>query len=520
MMFAIPLRPFFSSGLLVCCTMGLFAQDGSLDLSFGTDGSVSYDIGSGTFDLGEALTIQTDGRILVAGTTSQPTVDLAVLRLNTDGTLDPTFSMDGIITMDLGQPRSIVVRPDGVILVSGYGYIPDSSMVMAAFLPNGASDPSFGTNGVVHIAAPGQSFGEIEASVVQPDGSLVVTGSAFDGSSMNLLVARFLTDGSPDPTFDGDGFRLIDLGGNEHGRAVDLLPDGRIIIAGDKAISEQSMLVVRLNVDGSYDTTFDLDGWTAVSGPVNVDLDATDLALQDDGKILLGGTAYLDAIPDIDPVLVRLAPDGGLDPGFGNAGMYLPGGSPLGPVTGLAYLPDARIIWAANYDQGDTSAMTLTRLESNGFPDSSFGNNGMVVQMDYAVVDDGVRALELQQDGRIVLAGSTGQGGAFPDFAVSRYLNGLSVGQHERAPDQFGMLVYPGPVESTAWLRYELQNAEDLSVRAFDRGGCVVRSFFMHAWRAPGQHTEPIDLTGLASGAYVIKVSGYDWEQSTTVIKH
>jgi uncharacterized delta-60 repeat protein len=204
---------------------------GALDATFGTGGIATADFAGDDFGLAAAL--QRNGRIVIAGT-SRPTLsnDPAtgiVARLRANGVLDPDFDGDGRKTLPgMTTASAVVVQPDRKILVAGYP--PDHAEMMVMRLnPDGTPDPTLGGDGTATI-----DFGDQDdfcnAMALQPDGKIVLAGYAAGGI---VAVARLNSDGSPDGTFSTDGRATIDFGDVTFGNAVALQKNGRIVVAGD-----------------------------------------------------------------------------------------------------------------------------------------------------------------------------------------------------------------------------------------------------------------------------------------------
>ncbi|MBK6551856.1 MAG: hypothetical protein IPG11_15835 [Flavobacteriales bacterium] len=214
-----------------------FNTDGTLDNSFSVDGKVTTDFG--TDDQGHSVAIQPDGKIVVAGYSgSGSSYDYAVVRYNMDGTLDNSFSVDGKVTTDFGADRdygrSMALQPDGKIIVAGASY--NGSVyhfALARYNTDGSLDNSFSVDGKVTT-----DFGTAgdygESIAIQPDGRIVVCGYASYGTNnSDFAVARYNSDGTLDNSFSVDGKVTTDFGpATDDGRSVTIQPDGKILVAG------------------------------------------------------------------------------------------------------------------------------------------------------------------------------------------------------------------------------------------------------------------------------------------------
>src|SRR5262245_16776323 len=205
------------------------AVDGDLDPTFGTDGKVLTDFDHST-DVANAVALQTDGKLVVVGTTyinnDFSGEDFAVARYNPDGTLDKTFGIGGKVQTDFpglaAVASSVVVQPDGKIVVAG-GAFPlftfAGDFKVARYNPDGLLDTSFGDNGIVTTTFPEGSYAFDVA--LQSDGKIIAAGTVFvdfnpgESSDTDFALARYNPDGTPDATFGNDGQISTDFFGLE-----------------------------------------------------------------------------------------------------------------------------------------------------------------------------------------------------------------------------------------------------------------------------------------------------------------
>jgi len=268
-----------------------YLTNGGLDPGFGTDGIALHDLGFD--DSGEAVKVQPDGRLVVAAYGYDFNLNQSVfgaVRLLANGALDTTFSGDGLaeavfVGSDLAQPNALALQPDGNIVVAGSASFGGSNQVaLARFQTNGTLDATFGSGGVVTT-----SLGETNASAadvaVQADGRIVVAGSASFGFDGWLLASRYQTNGTLDTSFDGDGLVWAT---NANAAAIVLQADGKMVMAGDAG---NDTGLFRFNPDGSPDTGFGTGGRVQTALSVAVD-SARGVALQADGKIVVAGSLF------------------------------------------------------------------------------------------------------------------------------------------------------------------------------------------------------------------------------------
>ena len=214
------------------------ATPGALDPSFGSGGKVTTPFGT-SYDFGQAVEIQADGKIVAGGYASNGmNYDFALARYNPNGSLDRTFSSDGKVVTPFGSSSdailTIAIRPDGKILAAGSTYNgANSDFALARYTANGALDPSFGSGGKVRtdIASRNQAIFGI---ALQPDGKIVVAGySEGATTSEDFVVARYKPDGALDTSFGSGGY-VVTVFNADYDDAYDLLlqPDGKIVAVG------------------------------------------------------------------------------------------------------------------------------------------------------------------------------------------------------------------------------------------------------------------------------------------------
>ena len=261
-----------------------WAADGDLDTTFSGDGILTTAIGAGN-DAASSVVLQSDGKIVVAGYSyNGSNYDIAVVRYNTDGSLDTTFSGDGILTTTIGSrddyAESVVVQSDGKIVVAGfYNNGSGNLLTVVRYTDTGSLDTSFSGDGkqVTSDATRGYSV------VLQGD-KIVVAGYSYNGSNNDIAVVRYNTDGSLDTSFSGDGTVTTAIaisGGHDEANSVVVQGDGKIVVAGYSYNgSNYDLAVVKYNTDGSLDTSFSGDGQVTTAIGLGEDL-ARSVMLQD-----------------------------------------------------------------------------------------------------------------------------------------------------------------------------------------------------------------------------------------------
>jgi len=334
----------------------VWAADGDLDTSFDTDGIQTTSIGS-VQDIAYSVAIQSDGKIVAAGYSHNGSNnDFAVVRYSTDGSLDTTFGTAGKVITAIGSGTDVanyvVVQSDGKIVAAGYSHNGSNvDFAVVRYNTDGSLDTSFGTGGKVTTAV-GSSNDTGRSVVMQSDGKIIVVGSSENLTDTDFAVVRYNTNGSLDTTFSGDGKVTTAIGsGNDGANSVVLQSDGKIVVAGVSFETFEVFAVVRYTSTGSEDATFSGDGKVTTAVGSSQD-QARSVVLQSDGKIVAAG--FSDNGSNYDFAVVRYNSDGSLDTTFSGDGIVttaVGAGSDYG--YSVAMQSDGKIV-AAGYSYSGT----------------------------------------------------------------------------------------------------------------------------------------------------------------------
>ena len=356
--------------------LGLRA-DGLPDATFGSEGTKVLSVGPGD-DQAQGVAVLANGRVVLAGRSGTGTdrTDAAVVRLMPDGQADPSFGKAGTVLLDFGgtldQAAAVVALPDGSLLVAGESATgTGADFALARLKVDGTLDAAFGNAGKA-IVSFGSGADRAHALAVQPDGAILAVGETLDSGLSRLAVLRLRSDGSPDTSFGIGGKSIVPSTANASGVAIAVQPDGRIVLAGsiDDGVNA-NFLVVRLTAAGLLDTTFGNNGVVNVS-PGSGDDHATSLALQPDGKIVVAGDSARGT--DTDFSIVRLNSNGTLDTSFSGDGKALITVSPgVDVARAVALQPDGDIVIAGDATVGTQRDVAVVRLTPSGEQDRSYG---------------------------------------------------------------------------------------------------------------------------------------------------
>jgi uncharacterized delta-60 repeat protein len=399
------------------------AAEGDLDTNFDSDGKVTTAIGGSNHRV-RSVAIQSDGKIVAAGEGFGSLWDFALARYNTDGTLDTSFDSDGKVTTVFGASNdrvySVAIQSDGKIVVAGVSYTGSSNdFALVRYNTDGSLDTSFDSDGKVTTDFGGgndQAF----SVAIQSDGKIVAAGNSRNGN-WDFALARYNTDGSLDTSFDSGGKVTTDFGGgNDRAYSVAIQSDGKIVAAGYSSNgSNNDFALARYNTDGTLDTNFDSGGKVTTDFGGGNDY-AFSVAIQSDGKIVAAGRGSNGGD---DFALVRYNTDGTLDTNFDSGGKVTTDfGGDDDQAYSVAIQSDGKIVVAGLSYTGSNNGFALVRYNTDGTLDTSFDSDGKVTTA-IGGTNDRAYSVAIQSDGKIVAAGYSFSG-ISQDFALVRYLGG------------------------------------------------------------------------------------------------
>jgi len=390
------------------------------------------------------VAVQPDGKIIVVASAGlEQRQDIALVRYNVDGSPDTEFGAQGLVRTDFfgdgDAGRAVALQPDGKIVVlartirptdSSDGTGDQTSFALVRYLPDGRLDESFASDGKTSADV---QFGPLSSVALAPDGRIVVAG---DAGFARLGMARFETDGTLDPTFDGDGIALPAGGPNSAdfaGRGLEVQPDGKILFGGygcELTKCQRGPWLSRFNLDGSVDPSFVFRGVGFSTGYVTLTT-PDDFELLPDGKLLLKGG---------NPNLTRLLADGRVDPTFGcNGGA---GFDERFYPRAFGVERDGGVVLAGSTGGTGDSDFALLRRSPTGAPDVAFGD-GKPVSTDFGG-SDVAEDVAIAPDERIVVVGSSGATPTASRVVVARYRSGeVHAGGLDCSPPSIRVLGIP-----------------------------------------------------------------------------
>ncbi|HEX9961330.1 MAG TPA: FG-GAP-like repeat-containing protein, partial [Pyrinomonadaceae bacterium] len=376
---------------------------------FNPDGSLDASARFNTTAVGgvRAVAEQPDGKIIIGGNFTRvggiPRNNLA--RFNADGSLDESFGTSSVSSAG-GQINSIVLQPDGKILIAGFNIAVGNSFgaSVTRLNPDGTPDASF-------VQAEIPTGRGANAVALQPDGKIIVIWGYEDPNrNMTGGVVRLNADGSLDASFNSGVPGLLF-------NSVAVQPDGKILIAGPFSfgfINSQTGSIffngiVRLNSDGSRDTAFNPATTSDFEHGRGTQVFA--LALQPDGKILVGGSIFTSG--RLTPTgVVRLQSNGALDSTFDSGSIS--GAADFARVEDILTLPDGKILIGGLFSNiGANARANVARLNADGSLDNSLN----------AATDAAVYDVAVQNNGKILLGGDFETVNGIARTSLARLLN-------------------------------------------------------------------------------------------------
>lgn len=512
--------------VLVCIMSGngaTFAQTaGELDFSFNGNGYVRIDF-NGNTDVINDIAVQPDQKIVAAGVafTESWNVEVKIIRLLPDGTLDPDFGTGGIVTYTppvMGyfeaHAMALTIKDDGKILVAG-GVLNSMSIFDILLIQldiNGNFDSNFGTNGI-SVVSVSNANDMAQDVIVNDDGKILVAGTA-DNAEYNVapMVARFDENGNLDGTFGTNGSVEVPVVAidNEF-TSICLQSDGKIIASGHFNNENWAFetLIARFTPEGVLDPTFGFGG-IARHNVNSKDDEFFGMQITDDHEIVAGGFTTKSNY-DFDMLIMKYDSTGTLVSDFGTNGIVTYHHSAYNVIYDIVIQPDEKILAVGSIGEfaPGNNDWALLRYEKNGTPDVTFGNGGITLT-DFFGEQDEAQSIALAGNDKIYLGGKTlNTGSGIRDFTVARYTNDL----HTLVPEFINgnTSIIPGTTKGTFLVNTTLNHP---TLDIYNAIGKKIRTFEILS------NSSVIDLSGLSCGIcfYQMKSNGQVVEKGKLIV--
>jgi uncharacterized delta-60 repeat protein len=491
------------------------SQTGNLDNTFDGDGIVTTAIGTVT-DIANDVAVQPDGKIVVVGRTFSGHSNFCIVRYNPNGSLDNTFDTDGKVTTDFSgkedKANCVAIQTDGKIVVGGSSK--DNANIehfaLARYNTDGSLDNTFSGDGKATFELSNEEDA-IEAIAIHQSGRIFAAGYVRKGDNYNAAIIRLHPDGGLDPLFNGNAPRIVNLGQTTSylfGIAIHV--NSKIVVSGT---ADNGWLVARFEYNGSLDNTFGTNGVVINALSPSSDVGYA-VAIQTDGKIVVGG--YSSNGSNNDFAVLRYTTEGILDNTFSGDGIqFTPIGTARDEAADIALQPDGKILLAGTAEINGKSNFAIARYNSNGSLDNTFSDDGIQTTSIGGQLDE-AQGVAMQPDGKIIVAGFSTL--TNNDFSVVRYISGLKVGTIDFSLDKNSVVVYPNPIKDQAFLDYTLIKDEKITVTLHDLQGKLLKVFVENAVQLKGLNTVNLNFpTDLPMGNYLITIASQAGQMSVGV---
>jgi uncharacterized delta-60 repeat protein len=497
----------------------IVAQAGSYDTTFDVDGKSKNCLQSGNDFGSSSAGLQTNGKIVCFGTrvnaSSASLNKLSLIRYNTDGSIDTSFGTNGELDPSVYPTIAnmlfaydMVIQPDDKILVSGY-FSGGTAFFLARFTANGFLDNTFNSIGYLEINIGNGS--ELAILSLQPDGKILMSGSTNVNGIGGFLLVRLNNNGSIDTSFSNQGITFIAGKPDPYGlNDIVIQSDGKIIAIGAQDFStvigndDYDIVVFRFLSNGILDTSFANNGKLVIPFPPCASEQAEKVSIQPDGKILiLAGLPY--PCSSYGAVLIRLNSDGSPDNSFGTNGLFYLSRTSISDATYLdmALQIDGKILVCDSY------FFRVVRINSNGTVDSTFANNGLLSNV--FVTQSSASKILIQPDNKIVVCGSSKypNNGAPYCSAIIRLNPGI-LATEEFESSSF--VVYPNPITNEVFFDNNITQFDSVVVYNYLGQEVLIKKLDF-------SNQETINLTNFVTGMYLLKLSNNNKTVFKSIIK-
>ncbi len=383
-----------NDGKIVMCgasdwhiNLARYSASGAIDNSLGQNGTIITDISGYYSELCTAIDIQNDGKILLAGYAQHNSNDnsyIVLLRYNVDGTLDNSFGTNGIVVGTEGESYDMTVQDDGKIILCGTS---NSNLALWRYNADGSVDNSFGSNGLVLTPFGNSAIGK--AMSIVDNNKILVGGHAHTGFLTNaFLLSQYNSDGTPDNTFGTNGIANAIVGTSSQTKAMAITDNGSIFLAGaaNNGATSSNLALAKFESDGSLDLNFG-DNGTVITQISSTTSQANDMAIHDNGRLLLAGHFYNTDNQDL--VIARY---------FTGEGLRTD--DLENDETVLVYPNPSNAVIHIEFNEFLTN-VTLVIFDNNGKKVKEISNwEGYDTLLNFAGLDSGLYYLSIMQNGK------------------------------------------------------------------------------------------------------------------------
>ncbi|WP_298427030.1 T9SS type A sorting domain-containing protein [uncultured Kordia sp.] len=492
--------------LLLISSSFLSAQVGSLDVDFGDNGKVITSINGN--EKGYGIAMQSDAKIVIAGYSNDPTFgeNFICIRYNTDGSLDTSFGNGGIVSTDVqlgsdDRAKSVVIQNDGKIILAGHSDNgSDRDAAIVRYNTDGSLDTSFGNGGIVLTDFENNQQDLVNrVRIHNLTGNIIIGGeTVINSTTSKPVLARYTSNGSLDTSFNSTGIRLLWITSLDYQYKFSLedfqvKTNGKITAIGWRDFINLSWSsdywACQVNTNGTMDTTFSTDGVNTYNGSFNGHDRAFSMLFRNNGNILLSGAGYVDDL-QYDVTAFELTSSGGVATPYTRI-EYNTQIIPQDFCYGMAEDSNNEYILVGSSGNTSNKSITLSRLNSDLSLDTDFGTSGKVINNFDSNSLNEAFDVTIQADGKIVLVGYTGN-----NIVVARYETEDSLSVEEFA--NTSVSVYPNPTRD--FLNISLNNY------SYNKGTIVLYSTVGSKILEQKIDSQKVSLEELKTGMYVYEL--------------
>ena len=505
---------YFTSILIILVSLNLTAQPGQLDQTFGDQGKVIFNYGMDYDYYAYDVAIQSDGKIVIVGSMglANNKSDVFIMRLKDDGSFDPSFANRGfenykISDSDFEYGKKVKIVGDK-ILVTGYsGY---KGFIMR-LNQNGELDESFGNEGIGFVLT--NLLATINDFIIVPlinTYDIIGAGTYIDGfeskpalikfTENGYLLTSFGTDGRATPSVPIKGyFNNITSGINTVYASGTKHSDG---------VLDDDALICKFDLNGEP------KGYNIIKDPIGEKRNnLNSLYISQSNEIIFCGD--FDSDSGTSAYICKLESDGNIDRTFGDSGYRYTNQTHL--MSSLAVQSDGKIILGGTSDLLGNEDFNLIRLNSEGTDDLTFNNTSWTLT-DFNEGNDQIEGLVIQKDGKLIAVGNSNN--TLDNIVVARYLLDNSSGIKSITKSNFKFSAYPNLIQNNETnISYQLPNNDNIQVSIFSIDGHKSTTI-INGIRNEGKHNQRVMLPeNLKPGIYYLQLSTLTAREVVKIIK-
>lgn len=497
-----------------------------LDSSFGNGGKVATAFPP-NLTLGADSAIQTNGKILVCGQFYAGVITglfdnfqnyyCAVSRYNTDGTLDNSFGVNGVAIINSRETTSgamsITIQADQKIILTSQSHrspFASSTFSILRLNENGSFDSSFVSNPFITTSSQ-INFGTIAVNI-DGNGKILICGS----TDTDFIIKRCNSNGSPDTTFGTNGTTYVNIDGNDFASDLAFQSDGKIIVVGQtnnvSISSYYKVAIARLNSNGILDTSFGTNGKASFDFEASVNYPK--LLINSDDKLVIGATVSLGVqLQNRKIGLLKTDANGNLDLSFGINGRSILQNNLQSSFSDFKRQTDNKILLVGNVSNTD---FFMSRFDVNGNLDTTFSTIGSI-STDFNSNDDWARSINIQSDGKVVVAGISFSNNVPSSLAIARYVLGpLSTNSFVNST----FSVYPNPFSNNFTIDLPSDENQFVNIELLDINGRKILDILKNQKIEAGNNKLHVDVaSSLPNGLYFLNISNDKNFKTIKIIK-